>query len=341
VVAPPKLENTVRHAYVHSVLLSRCSKIKNTPRHFLFCRPPTPYIFFGETTPPCFSGSMLLHSAHLFGVPFSSMTLYIDPDKTVPYPESTEPEEAPTLRENMQIAANTAAVLKGLGAHYDESPTDQADADAVFQDFAKRAEREYRDAMEVEGANGVDGSDRVAGLAGVAGRAGVEAVPKRGVGRPRTRPLKEDKPPKNSPLLERASVAERIGTMLQEYNSQFVADAAELRLVVTNKLLDLAGCGDPRIEIKAAEMLGKISDVGLFSEKTEITVTYNNVSDLDEAIKDKIRKMMRLHAVDVPTLEIDVDKVLGLDRETTLIEDIEVARGITSPAEPPQESAGA
>jgi hypothetical protein len=106
-------------------------------------------------------------------------------------------------------------------------------------------------------------------------------------------------------------------------------------------LLDLAGCGDPRIEIKAAEMLGKISDVGLFSEKTEITVTYNNVSDLDEAIKDKIRKMMRLHAVDVPTLEIDVDKVLGLERETTLIEDIEVARGITPPAEPPQESAGA
>jgi hypothetical protein len=248
------------------------------------------------------------------------MTLYIDPDKTVPYPESTEPEEAPTLRENMQIAANTAAVLKGLGAQYEESPTDQADADAVFQDFAKRAEREYRDAMEVE----------------------VEpATPKRGVGRPRVRPLKEDKPPKNSSLLERASVADRIGAILQEYNSQFVADAAELRLVVTNKLLDLAGCGDPRIEIKAAEMLGKISDVGLFSEKTEITVTYNNVSDLDEAIKDKIRKMMRLHAVDVPTLEIDVDKVLGLDRETTLIEDIEVARGITPPAEPPQESAGA
>jgi hypothetical protein len=76
-------------------------------------------------------------------------------------------------------------------------------------------------------------------------------------------------------------VAERIGTMLREYNNPIVADAAELRLVVTNKLLDLASCGDPKIEIKATEMLGKISDVGLFSEKTEITVTYNNVSDID------------------------------------------------------------
>ena len=65
------------------------------------------------------------------------------------------------------------------------------------------------------------------------------------------------------------------------------------------------------------------------------------MSDLDEAIKDKIRKMMRLHAVDVPTLEIDVDKVLGLERETTLIEDIEAAREISPVAEPPQESAGA
>jgi hypothetical protein len=82
--------------------------------------------------------------------------------------------------------------------------------------------------------------------------------------------------------------------------------------VVTNKLLDLAGCGDPRIEIKATEMLGKISDVGLFSDKTEITVTYNNVADIDEAIKDKIRKMMRLHAVDVTPLGMDIDEELGL-----------------------------
>lgn len=209
------------------------------------------------------------------------MTLRITPDKTVPYPDSLEPEEAPTLRENMQIASNTAAVLQGLGAEFIEDPDDQAQADAVFADFSSLAKQQYEEAMTAD------------------------APKKRG--RPPKAPVE-----KNPFALEKISVADRIGTMLREYNNPIVADAAELRLVVTNKLLDLATCGDPRIEIKATEMLGKISDVGLFSDKTEITVTYNNVADIDEAIKDKIRKMMRMHAVDITPLGIDIDEELGL-----------------------------
>lgn len=211
------------------------------------------------------------------------MSLQIKPDKTVPYPDTLEPELASTLRENMQIAANTADVLKGMGAVFEETPEDQKLADSVFADFAKRAEQQYEEAMLPE---------------------------KKKRGRPRTTPV-----PATSALLERPSVAQRIGTMLREYNNQYVADAAELRQVVTNKLLDLAACGDPRIEIKAAEMLGKISDVGLFSEKTEITVTYNNVQDLDAAIKDKLRKLMRAHAVDVSPVEIDIEAEFGLKKE--------------------------
>ena len=120
-------------------------------------------------------------------------------------------------------------------------------------------------------------------------------------------------------------VAERIGTMLREYNNPIVADAAELRLVVTNKLLDLASCGDPKIEIKATEMLGKISDVGLFSEKTEITVTYNNVSDIDTAIKDKIRKMLMAQGVtDIAPIDIDLDKEFGTLPELEMVEEVVV-----------------
>jgi uncharacterized protein (DUF111 family) len=67
----------------------------------------------------------------------------------------------------------------------------------------------------------------------------------------------------------------------------------------------------PAIEIKATEMLGKISDVGLFSEKTEITVTYTNVSDIDNAIKDKIRKMLVAQGVtDIAPIDIDLDRSL-------------------------------
>ena len=145
--------------------------------------------------------------------------------------------------------------------------------------------------------------------------------PKRG--RPRIHPEKSNAPA----LMEKVPVAQRISTMLREYNNPIVADAAELRLVVTNKLLDLAGCGDPRIEIKATEMLGKISDVGLFSEKTEITVTYNNVEDIDEAIKDKIRKMMKLNAIDVPTVDLDMRKEF---EDPEVIEDVTPKAGEVS-----------
>ena len=216
----------------------------------------------------------------------------LDIDKTVPYPESTEPDKAATLREDMQLAANTAAVLKGLGADIEDSPIAQDEADEIFAQFSEIAKKQFEDAM----------SDK----------------PKRG--RPRSRP---DTPA----LLEKVPVAQRISTRLREYNNPLVADAAVLRLVVTNKLLDLAGCGDPRIEIKATEMLGKISDVGLFTEKTEITVTYNNISDIDEAIKDKIRKMMKLNAIDVPSVDLDMKKEF---------EDPEVIEDVT-PKEPPEE----
>ena len=118
-------------------------------------------------------------------------------------------------------------------------------------------------------------------------------------------------------------VAERIGTMLREYNNPIVADAAELRLVVTNKLLDLASCGDPKIEIKATEMLGKISDVGLFTEKTEITINYGSVADIDQAIKDKVRKMLLAHGANTSPIDIDIDEELGL--KVPMVEEVEPA----------------
>ena len=221
------------------------------------------------------------------------MSMHITPDKTVPYPDSLEPEVASTLRENMQIASNTASVLKELGAQVDDDPEAQDKADDVFKAFAERAKQQYEDA----------------------------APAKRGPGRPR----KETSA--SPPTLYELPVAERIGNMLREYNNEFVADAAQLRQVVTNKLLDLASCGDAKIEIKATEMLGKISDVGLFSEKTEISVTYTNSADLDQAIKDNVRKLMRLYGGRETAIDVDLDKEFGPTLEIEMVEDV-------TPAEP-------
>lgn len=250
------------------------------------------------------------------------MPLRINPDKTVPYPDSLEPEQATTLRENMHIAGNTAALLSGLGGLNDPSglndgdggvhtsdDDDQQKADEIFKAFAEKAKKQFEEAMAPE-------------------------PEKRGRGRPRKYPL-ADRTAANPPQLYQGNVAQRIRTMLDEYNAETVADVAELRQVITNKLLDLSMCGDPKIEIKAAEMLGKISDVGLFTEKTEITVNYNSVSDLDQAIKDKVRKMLIAHAVDIAPIELDIDKELS---DTPLVEDVTPAQpDSVDPGEKPDE----
>lgn len=217
------------------------------------------------------------------------MTIQLRPDKSVPLPAGDAPEEATTLRENMQIAANTAALLAELRPAGDVTDYDAALADEVFKAFSERAKQQFEKAMAPEPA---------------------QPATRKG-GRPKKYPVAENTPV-NPPQLYQGNVAERIRTMLNEYNSHTVADAAEMRLVVTNKLLDLSMCGDPRIEIKAAEMLGKISDVGLFTEKTEITVNYNSVADLDKAIKDKVRKMLLAHGADLTPVDIDIDAELGI-----------------------------
>jgi hypothetical protein len=249
------------------------------------------------------------------------MTLHIEIDKTIPYPADLTPEVASTLRENMQIAANTAELLKGLGAEAGEAPEAQNHADQIFKDFSSLIESQYKQAMKPDAP-------------------APKEPEKRGRGRPRkihatTQPSSSTV---NPPTLYSLPVADRISNMLREYDNEYVADAAQLRLVVTNKLLDLASCGDPRIEIKATEMLGKISDVGLFSEKTEITVTYNNVSDLDAAIKDKVRKMLMAQGVtDVTPIDIDLDAEFGPDvvEEVPVIPTVDL---LTYPATPAQEN---
>jgi hypothetical protein len=85
--------------------------------------------------------------------------------------------------------------------------------------------------------------------------------------------------------------AVKLGSILSEYDKKVVEDSAQLRTYVTNKLVEVSGCGDMKHELRALELLGKISDVGLFAEKTEITVNHT-ADSLEHAIKDKIARIL-------------------------------------------------
>ena len=44
--------------------------------------------------------------------------------------------------------------------------------------------------------------------------------------------------------------------------------------------------------MRALELLGKVSDVGLFTERTEITVNNRSTVELENTLRDKLRRLM-------------------------------------------------
>jgi hypothetical protein len=79
----------------------------------------------------------------------------------------------------------------------------------------------------------------------------------------------------------------------------------------------MTDCGDPKIEIKALELLGKHSDIGLFTERSEITVHHSTSKGLEDSIKERIKRLMNADVTDVAPLD-DLDTYLGPAEETRM-----------------------
>ena len=102
---------------------------------------------------------------------------------------------------------------------------------------------------------------------------------------------------------------------LRVYTARLAVDVSDVRSALTNKLLELANCGDPRFELKALELLGKHSDIALFTERSEVTVNYKNSGDLESAIKERIGRLLRSSVVDVDVKNVAPSTTQALDDE--------------------------
>ena len=105
--------------------------------------------------------------------------------------------------------------------------------------------------------------------------------------------------------------------ILTQFGHSVVESATQVRHLVTNKLIEETENPDPRVRIRALELLGKISDVGLFTEKAEVTITHKTTDELRESLRAKLEKLVRPNeevedAVVIEGDSIDVDAELGL-----------------------------
>ena len=96
----------------------------------------------------------------------------------------------------------------------------------------------------------------------------------------------------NETLLSSPGTVVHIKAILNEYDKAVVESAAQIRTFVTNRLLVETENPDPRIRIKCLELLGKISDVGLFTEKTEITMRHRPTEELEQLLRERLTKVI-------------------------------------------------
>jgi hypothetical protein len=113
-------------------------------------------------------------------------------------------------------------------------------------------------------------------------------------------------------VLQQPTAAFAAREFLKAYGNQLAMDVHEVRSAVTAKLMELANCGDPKFELKALELLGKHSDIGLFTERSEITVNYKSSGDLENAIKERVRRLLNADIVDITPIGDDLDAELGV-----------------------------
>jgi hypothetical protein len=121
--------------------------------------------------------------------------------------------------------------------------------------------------------------------------------------------------------------------ILQEFGHSVAESATQIRHLVTNKLLMESENADPRIRIRALELLGKISDVGLFAEKSEVTITHQSTEDLRDKLRGKLEKLVNPMdgAVDAEYEDgeivldeeiLDLRKVMGVDELKAAVDEV-------------------
>ena len=102
----------------------------------------------------------------------------------------------------------------------------------------------------------------------------------------------------------------RINAIMRDYDHMIVENAVRIRNYVTNKLIEESTNNDPRIRMQALIQLGKITDVGLFTERTEININAKTTVEITNTLREKLALIINK---DVEDADVIVDTVKNID----------------------------
>jgi hypothetical protein len=104
--------------------------------------------------------------------------------------------------------------------------------------------------------------------------------------------------------------------MVTAYQWKFVEQAEELRSMAVSHIIKEIKHPDARIRLKALEMLGKVTEVALFTDRIAIKNEEVTDEELDARIKEKLGRYMGVaDVVDVEDIEVKITTTADLAQE--------------------------
>ena len=95
-------------------------------------------------------------------------------------------------------------------------------------------------------------------------------------------------------LMAHPIIAERVNTIITENRAKTSLDAIRIRQHVIDKLWQesQAPTNSAAVRVRALELLGKMTDVSLFTERVQTeTVTARDATEIEQAIREKLAKL--------------------------------------------------
>jgi hypothetical protein len=94
--------------------------------------------------------------------------------------------------------------------------------------------------------------------------------------------------------VETPEAVKQLVGMLTQYDWEFVEQAKSMRGYAVAQLIEETKHPDARIRLKALELLGKVTEVALFTERTEVKTVGMTDTELDEELKKRLDKYRAL-----------------------------------------------
>lgn len=99
--------------------------------------------------------------------------------------------------------------------------------------------------------------------------------------------------------LETPAAVRHLVGMLTAYDWQFVERAQEIRGYAVAQLLEETRHPDAKIRLRALELLGKVTEVALFTERLEVKNTNVPDDELDRKIEEKLEALSRISDAEI------------------------------------------